>query len=167
MSLPSFVLEADEKATRAIAEFGADDERALSTRSLALNARVSCRAYSSALSLVDQLVADYTRVRGRFDEMTDKVNRAKWKCLHFSGDKNRARELANGNMEAWKAAKGAEDVHTLQWQFRHGESTEGEPGIELMTEVFILSRDALGPTHELTRTNKQQGLSSSLLILHC
>ena len=164
MSLPSHILEADDIAVRAIAEFGADDARVLVARDLALRARVDCRAWASALSLVDPLIADCTRVLGRFHELTDFVSCRKYVCLHDSGDRTRARAFANDNIDAWTVEKGAKDEHTLRWQYHYGMSLDSDLGLRVMRDVFIECRDALGRTHELTRKSKRQELSWSLLM---
>ena len=163
--MPSHVLEADDKATRAIAVFGADDERSLAARYIAIYDRAECRAFDSALSLADQLIADCTRVLGRFYELTDKVIGRKWFSLNESGDKRRALEFAEENRQAWHAAKGADDLNTLRWQFHHCMSTvENDVARQRLEVVVLAARKALGQKHELTRTNKQRRLSSSIFV---
>mgnify|MGYP003345168901 CR=1 FL=1 len=133
-------------------------------RHFALVARVNCRAWDSVMSLVDPLIADCARVVGRFHELTDDVCCRKYFCLHYSGDRTRARAFANDNIDAWTVEKGAKDVHTLRWHFLYGRSLDSDLGLRVMRDVFIECRDALGRTHELTRKSKRQELSWSLLM---
>ena len=154
MSLPPIVYERDEEATRAIAEFGANDERALRARFHAIDARWDCCAFESALSLADALFADCSRVLGRFVKLTNQVAAWKFSSLRDFGDKARAHEWAEENMLTWKAEKGDKFERTLWWQYHRAESTiEDELAKERLIECLMLLNSILGKKDPLTRTS--------------